>query len=105
VIFRIHEQARAEAIEAAERYAIERTGLGDKFTDYVNSTLQKIERSPHRFAKLETVKIEGEIRRVLLPKFPYLVIYEVHDDLVNVLAVAHASRRPDYWTDRRRSSS
>lgn len=102
--FELHPLADGEAMEAAHWYENERTGLGDVFLDRLHECYRKIERSPHRFAKLETVQVEGEIRRVLLPKFPYIVIYEVLPDLVNVLAVAHASRRPDYWIKRRSPS-
>jgi hypothetical protein len=63
---------------------------------------RQIEQHPRRFAKLETTQLEGEIRRSLLRRFPYLVIYEVHPDIIDVLAVAHASRLPDYWADRRK---
>jgi toxin ParE1/3/4 len=101
VTFLIHPQARAEAVAAAGFYEAEQAGLGEKFTDVVNASFRQIEQLPRRFAKLETVQPDAEIRRVLLPKFPYLVVYEVLPDKVNVLAVAHSSRRPDYWIDRR----
>jgi hypothetical protein len=40
-------------------------------------------------------------RRRLLTRFPYVVFYEVVDDAVEVIAVAHAKRRPGYWLHRR----
>ena len=70
--FRIHDEARTEAIDAANYYEAEQAGLGAQFTDVVNAALRKVERTPRRFAKLETVTVDGEIRRALLPKFPYL---------------------------------
>ncbi len=30
-------------------------------------------------------------------RFPYLVVYRIHPDVVQVVAVAHAKRRPGYW--------
>jgi hypothetical protein len=32
--------------------------------------------------------------------FPYSVVYRVHRDDIYVIAVAHSSRRPDYWRHR-----
>jgi hypothetical protein len=32
--------------------------------------------------------------------FPYRVVYFVDGDLLTVVAVAHAKRRPGYWRDR-----
>ena len=103
--FRIHEEARAELIEAADYYEREQSGLGAEFTTFADDALRKIEQTPRRFAKLETIRLKAEIRRCLLPKFPYIVIYEVEGDLVHVLAVAHASRRPNYWLKRRKERS
>ena len=39
-------------------------------------------------------------RRLSLAPFPYHLIYVVTSDEIVVLAVAHAKRRPDYWSAR-----
>ena len=44
--------------------------------------------------------IEGEIRHFVRRQFPHSVIYAVIDVLLYVLAVAHGSRKPGYWTPR-----
>lgn len=44
-------------------------------------------------AKLET-------RRFAFKRFPYTLIYRVRGDTVEILALAHHSRRPDYWVKR-----
>ena len=41
------------------------------------------------------------VRRMVLSGFPYNVHYVVAGDAIRVLAVAHQSRRPGYWIDRR----
>jgi hypothetical protein len=33
-------------------------------------------------------------------RFPYNVVYRIRDDDIYVVAVAHTSRRPNYWKDR-----
>ena len=33
-------------------------------------------------------------------RFPYIVMFTVADDSVEVVAIAHAKRRPGYWVDR-----
>lgn len=42
----------------------------------------------------------GNTRRVLLRRFPFFVIYRAQDDKVQIVAVAHARRRPGYWRER-----
>ena len=39
-------------------------------------------------------------RRYLMKHFPYSLVYTVSDDEIRILAVAHHSRRPGYWTGR-----
>lgn len=40
-------------------------------------------------------------RSLPLHGFPYSLIYRLRDDTVRVISVAHHSRRPGYWVDRR----
>jgi plasmid stabilization system protein ParE len=39
-------------------------------------------------------------RRVLLRRFPFFIVYRVLDARVQIVAVAHARRRPGYWRER-----
>ena len=39
-------------------------------------------------------------RRVVLTGFPYVIIYRVLAGEVRIIAVAHTSQRPGYWTGR-----
>lgn len=103
MIVRVHQDARSEAIDAIAGYETIREGLGVRFSDRFLRSLAQIERNPRLFSRLESTRLRGEIRRVRLPRFPYLVVYEVHADFAQVLAVAHASREPDYWSSRRTS--
>ena len=40
---------------------------------------------------------DEDIRRRVLRRFPYSVVYEVTGTTVTVLAVAHHRRKPNYW--------
>jgi len=42
------------------------------------------------------------VRRCLLKRFPYQLIYRVKDDEIVIYAVAHHKRRPRYWSKRLR---
>ena len=39
-------------------------------------------------------------RRIVVRDFPYLLVYRERAGLVEVIAVAHTSRRPGYWRSR-----
>jgi plasmid stabilization system protein ParE len=42
----------------------------------------------------------GNTRRFLLRRFPFFVVYRVFSQRVQIVAVAHAQRRPHYWMQR-----
>lgn len=53
------------------------------------------------FFPLAAPEISPGFRRVLVPRFPYGLIYRVADEkTIYVLAVMHLHRRPDYWQEK-----
>lgn len=93
--------ARIELLEATRHYLEINSELAFDFVDRVESALQSVANQPRRFPRLETIPTEREIRRVLLSRFPYLVVYEMFNNQPYVLAIAHAHRRPEYWLERK----
>ncbi|MBL4744607.1 MAG: hypothetical protein JKX87_08275 [Cycloclasticus sp.] len=45
-------------------------------------------------------KFQIGLRRFLLSKFPFSVIYQTNQQVIYVLAVMHNSRKPNYWNER-----
>jgi hypothetical protein len=43
---------------------------------------------------------EHSVRRKVLARFPYSILYIIQQGELIILAVAHQSRRPNYWIDR-----
>lgn len=87
--------AKQELKDAAHYYELEHEGLGGRFKAEVEEAARRIARYPHAWS------VHGvEIRKCLLHKFPYKLLYSVEKDHVVILAVAHQHRRPDYWLDR-----
>jgi len=52
--------------------------------------------TPHHFR----IERKPNIRRVSLRRFPFKVIFRDVESIVQILAVSHKRRRPDYWLDR-----
>jgi len=88
--------ARTELFAAADFYEGCCPGLGRVFTDSIEKAFADIRARPLSFP---AYKATG-VRRCLAHRFPYLIFYLVRREDVWVVAVAHASREPDYWKNR-----
>ena len=86
--------ASQELEDAIRYYEIESPGLGMKFRSEVRKAVRRIAKYPSAWSVER-----GDVRKCLLHKFPYKLLYAIEPDHVIILAVAHQHRRPDYWVD------
>ena len=90
-----HRLAEREFIEAAAYFEQEGPGLGIAFIQEVKRCVAGITEFP------ESGRIVvGSVRRRLVRRFPYSILYSIKADHIRVLAVMHAKRRPTYWINR-----
>ena len=98
----VHPEAQAETRRAAIWYDERQLGLGDRSLAAVTGTLAGIAATPRAYPVWVALQRPPmPVRRACVTGFPYLVAFEVHYGTVSVLAVAHAKRRPLYWSSRR----
>lgn len=87
--------AQKEVEEAVAWYNEQSEGLGREFLNELDRAVRRIVTFP-----LSCPEIEFGLRRCLLARFPYGLIYGIDQDTLVVLAVAHLHRQPHYWIDR-----
>jgi toxin ParE1/3/4 len=93
-------EAVTELAEAATWYETRQPGLAIRFLQEIDQARHAIQSRPLSFPRIAHTAVDLEIRRALLPRFPYaLVFLELQTD-IRVLALAHAKRHPDYWLNR-----
>ena len=86
----------ADEAEAAERWYRERNEIASaRFQRELDRAVDLISERPDTGAPYL-----GNTRRVLFRRFPFFVVYRVRGDNVQIVAVAHARRRPGYWRER-----
>jgi len=88
-------QAEAELAEAADWYEARGAGLGAEFLRALDATIASVQRNP-----LGYQLIFKNVRRALLRRFPYSVIYSVLDGEILVIACIHGKRDPKRWQER-----
>jgi plasmid stabilization system protein ParE len=87
--------AQSEVDDTFAWYETQSQGLGTQFLDDFDRAVRRIAAYP--FASTE---IEEGLRRCLLSRFPYGIIYGIDSETIIVVAVAHLHREPRYWIDR-----
>ena len=91
-----HPEANTELREAAHYYEDRMEGLGDRFMDEVDRTLNTIASFP------EIGREDWAGFRVFRVKhFPFNLLYKAFPDHIYILAVAHQRRRQGYWQNRK----
>lgn len=88
-------EAKLEFEDAERYYNLQLAGLGAEFRDEIRAGLKRIRTWP-----LACPVERGPIRRALLSRFPYKLMYAVETDHIYVIAIAHQHRKPDYWVER-----
>ncbi len=90
--FIFHPEAEAEFIASIDYYEDREAGLGYDFSTEVFAAIQGIVKYPDAWPA-----IEDEVRRCLVNRLPYSVLYSIEQNEIFVLAVMHLRRHPDYW--------
>lgn len=84
--------AKRELEDSVRYYEFEYYGLGKKFKNEVRKAVKRIVDYPRAWS------VEcGEVRKCLLYKLPYKLLYSIEPDHILIIAVAHQHRKPDYW--------
>lgn len=90
-----HPEAMAE-LESSLAWYLERSAqAATAFLASVRQALAHIEISPDRYPR-----DAAGFRAIKLSKYPFQIVYRETNRGLRVMAVAHTSRRPDYWRHR-----
>ena len=89
---RFRKRARAEVLEARDWYDARSPGLGLEFARTVDATLALVQRMPDAFKPLR-----GDVRQVVLRRFPYTILFAHLKDEIVVLTVHHDRQAPTRW--------
>ena len=94
---RLAPEAVGELAEAATWYESREPGLASRFLEEVEQMLPTLGARPRSFPRLVDTAPDLDVRRALLPHFPFALVFLELPAIVRVVAVAHVKRRPGYW--------
>lgn len=92
---RVLKPAQKEIDDAFDFYEEQVQGLGIEFIDDILKGFKRIKQNPEAWSLFSS-----RTRRYLTSKFPYGIIYQVREDELLIVAIAHLHRKPGYWEER-----
>jgi toxin ParE1/3/4 len=90
-----HPEAEDEMIVAANYYETKVHGLGTKFLNDLDETVEDIVKYPETWFTLE-----DNIQRHQFTHFPFAILYRIVGLRIRILAVMDLHKKPAYWKNR-----
>ena len=87
--------AEIEMFEASVYYEMQAYDLGANFLDIIEEAVADIAEYPDTWPV-----IDYGIRRRIVRRFPYSILYRIHTDEIIIVAIMHQKQKPGYWIDR-----
>lgn len=94
------DEAEDELIEAEKWYERQRPGLGGEFRTAIDEGMERLLQAPLAASPIVNVPAFIGTRRILVKRFPYLIVFIEHGEDLWVVTFAHHHRRPGYWRER-----
>lgn len=90
-----HQAVKEEFLNSRDYYDELVLGLGKPFVIEVERCINIIKSNP-----LAYPIVRQNIRKAVIMKFPFSILYKLEDDNIYILAVMHQKRKPLYWSSR-----
>jgi plasmid stabilization system protein ParE len=91
----VHPEVKPEIVHERSYYEKKDKGLGRRFQAVLKAAFQRIQRYPNRVPRRQ-----DPYRKLPITPFPFEIIFREYDDYIEIVAVKHNSRHPDYWKHR-----
>jgi|ERR1035437_4275762 plasmid stabilization system protein ParE len=91
----VHPEAEAEADGAFEYLWTRSESAALGFDAELRTAFSRLQKTPH----ISVPYLQGT-RRIVLKRYPFFVVFREFPRKIQIIAVAHAKRRPGYWAKR-----
>jgi plasmid stabilization system protein ParE len=92
---RLTPEAELDLIEAIRWYDERDQELGDDYLRRVYQCIASVERKPLLYPT-----VHRQMRRALVRRFPFQVLYEIESEEIIIYAIYHSARDPETWKQR-----
>ncbi len=93
---RLTPEAELDLVEAIQWYDERDPEVGDDFLRRVYQRIASLERNPRLYPI-----IHRQMRRALVRRFPFQILYEIESEEIIIYAIYHSARDPEAWKRRK----
>ena len=94
--YRLSEEAERDVYESYLWYERQKKGLGEQLLE----TLDAAERAIINHPKTYRIRYKGKVRGFLVDIFPYMILYIVNGNNIDVISVFNTHKNPKDWKKR-----
>lgn len=92
----VHPEVYDELEKARLWYDEHAPGLRKEFLDEIARAVSTIQKAPDAWPVYS-----NNVRRFLVHRFPFAILYRYSDSTIQIIAAMHQRRKPDYWKNRK----
>jgi len=94
--YELTSEASEDVFESYLWYEKQKLGLGEEFLEELDRCKESILLNPETYQ----IIYEGRVRRFLVKRFPFIILYLLEGDKVIVLSVFNTNQSPKKWKKR-----
>jgi toxin ParE1/3/4 len=94
--YRISKEAELDIFDSYLWYQKENNGLGEKFIIALDEGAQAIINNPTSYQ----IRYKKKVRAYVIKRFPFLILYIINGNNIDVIAVFNTNKNPKNWKNR-----
>lgn len=94
--YRLSEEAESDVYDSYVWYEKQKEGLGEEFLDTLDTAERAISDNPLTYR----IRYKKIVRAFVVDRFPYLVLYVVNGNDIDVISVFNTNQHPRRWKKR-----
>ena len=91
----LHPQAKEELEQTILFYKKQQAGLEKRFIEAAEDSINRVCRNPLLYRKIDNA------RKCRLLHFPYAIVFRIKPAQIEIIAVMHLRKQPNYWQSRK----
>lgn len=94
--YQLSEEAESDVYDSFLWYEKQKEGLGEEFLEALDAAGQAITNNPTTYR----IRYKNRVRAFVVDRFPYLILYVVNGNDIDVLSVFNTNQHPRKWKER-----